>query len=336
LPALAERGRPYRIQYESKSNMTPQRMDLAQDGGIFYMQLGIESFSTPVLARMKKGCTALQNIYAIHGLMRRGITPYYNLLFGFPGDQVSDYERMTEILPTLFHLKPPGLCIWVQITRYAPMSERPLDFGHAEPLTSHWRYDSLFSPEFLDETGLDLTKFCYYFDNYNHPMMGAELRNQFSVLQQQWWHWRNREQKMGSHLSFRADDDGMDVRDTRSGQKPKITRWSAVHRDLYLAVDGKLAEREQVYKACGQHDRQRVADAIEELEAAQLMLTEGRHVLSLAFPREVYDQGIFWWHDEVDRFTYLNHNHRSILERRRQRALEEVPAAAQSAVSILA
>lgn len=326
LPELVRRKLPYRIQYESKANMTPQKLDLVRDAGLFYMQLGIESFSTPVLKRMKKGVTTLQNIFSIHGLMKRGITPYYNLLFGFPGDEASDYEQMIETLPAIFHLKPPGLCIWVQATRFAPMAERPQDFGFDGPLPYHWRYDALFSEPFLRERGIDLSKICYYFENYNQDLISPEVKGLFSILQQQWWHWRDREKHMVNRLSYRLlDDGGIEFRDTRTGLQEKVRRFGPVHREVYQSIEDQIVSEERILRLCSHLGEEPVLSALADLRAAQVVFREDSNYICLAFSEQVYEQKIFWWLDDEQREGFLHNNHRNIQKRRRELAEIEQP-----------
>lgn len=295
LPELGRLKRPYRIQYESKSNLKPEYMDRMKEAGFFYVQLGVESFSTEVLDRMKKGVTGIGNIYSIRGLMKRGIRPYYNLLFGFPGDEAGDYTSMIERMPALYHLKAPGQCIWVQVTRFAPLASRSQDFGHSGKLRHHWRYDVLFSEELLQERNLDLAEICYSFESYNADMIAPDVQDLYLIFQEQWWRWRSREDSGSCLLTWRREEDALHFTDTRAGDKERQIRLEGVHKKVYELVDDEILHEKDIVQRSAPFSRDAVLSALEDLQRNQLVVREDSRYLGLAFPASVYEDGTFWW-----------------------------------------
>jgi hypothetical protein len=61
-PELAASGTTYDIFYEVKANLSREQLRVLRQGGVSHLQPGIESLSTPVLARMRKGVRAGQNV----------------------------------------------------------------------------------------------------------------------------------------------------------------------------------------------------------------------------------------------------------------------------------
>jgi ribosomal peptide maturation radical SAM protein 1 len=163
LPELVRLGQPYRISTEIKANITEERFALMAQAGIVDVQPGIESFSTSVLRKIRKGVSAVQNVHTLLLGRRYGVRVYYNLLYGFPNDNDDEYERMVAILPRLLHLDPPVSCLPVQITRYSPLQVRPEDFGInlAEPDPA---YELIFSRDYRERTGFSLEDYCYVFE----------------------------------------------------------------------------------------------------------------------------------------------------------------------------
>ncbi|MCG8462939.1 MAG: hypothetical protein MI919_42180, partial [Holophagales bacterium] len=212
----------------------------------------------------------------------------------FPGDEASDYEAMIELFPALFHLKAPGQCIWVQITRFAPLAERPADFGYAAELRHHWRYDVMFSPDYLQAEGLDLASVCYSFESYNEDLIAPEVKDLYLILQQQWWQWRGRE-SAGCRLSYRADEDGICFLDSRMRDKPKTLEFGPVHRALYERVHTRIRKESEVVRDVPGASNGDVAGALEDLLRAQVVIAEGPRYLGLALPESVYAKGSFWW-----------------------------------------
>ncbi len=60
------------------------------------MQPGIESFSTSVFNKMRKGVSGIQNILFLVLALTRRIEVHYNLLYGFPTDVPSDHEELLK------------------------------------------------------------------------------------------------------------------------------------------------------------------------------------------------------------------------------------------------
>src|SRR6185295_8160229 len=52
----------------------------------------------------------------------------WNLLYGFPGEEPEEYERMAELVPSLVHLEPPSLSP-LMLYRFSPYHARPLEHG---------------------------------------------------------------------------------------------------------------------------------------------------------------------------------------------------------------
>lgn len=71
------------------------------------VQLGVESFSTPILRRIGKGVGLAHSVYSIRLCQEYGVTVQYNLMMNIPGVPCRDIDQLHDILPTLFGLRPP-------------------------------------------------------------------------------------------------------------------------------------------------------------------------------------------------------------------------------------
>ncbi|MEP0885781.1 RiPP maturation radical SAM C-methyltransferase, partial [Trichocoleus sp. ST-U3] len=132
IPELAERQLNLELFYEVKANLRKEQIRLLRDAGITMIQPGIESFSNHVLEIMRKGVKGLQNIQLLKWCKEFGVTPFWNLLWGFPGETPDDYARMAEIIPLLTHLQPPESTATIRIDRFSPNFENPEQFGFEE------------------------------------------------------------------------------------------------------------------------------------------------------------------------------------------------------------
>src|ERR1700747_1625319 len=106
---------------ETKSNLRFEQLRTLRRGGVRAIQPGIESFSNQVLQLMRKGCTGLQNIQLLRWCEELGITVFWNLLYGFPGESPVEYARMAELIPLLAHLQKPGYCGRIHVDRFSPL-----------------------------------------------------------------------------------------------------------------------------------------------------------------------------------------------------------------------
>jgi ribosomal peptide maturation radical SAM protein 1 len=129
LPVLAQDPLPVQLFYEQKANLTLNDVVLLKRAGITAIQPGIESLSSSLLKLMVKGVSSRQNIALLRYARSVGLDMYWNLLWGFPGDQLEAYQETLALLPLLHHLEPPqGLC-HVTIDRFSPYFDDAARYG---------------------------------------------------------------------------------------------------------------------------------------------------------------------------------------------------------------
>ncbi|HTL05162.1 MAG TPA: RiPP maturation radical SAM C-methyltransferase, partial [Gemmatimonadales bacterium] len=147
LPRLAGLGLDLRFMYEIKANIGRDDAAALRAAGIRWVQPGVESFSDHVLELMRKGSTGALNIQLIKWLQEFGVTPYYNLLVGFPGETPEDYEEVIALLPALYHLTPPirSRTVLVSVHRFAPFFNESERWG-IQGRRPAWYYRHLIPP----------------------------------------------------------------------------------------------------------------------------------------------------------------------------------------------
>ena len=87
--------------YEVKANLSLPQVLALKRAGITSIQPGIESLSSRLLTLMKKGVQARQNLMLLRYARAAGLHLTWNLLWGFPGDDVEAYEETLAILPLI-------------------------------------------------------------------------------------------------------------------------------------------------------------------------------------------------------------------------------------------
>jgi ribosomal peptide maturation radical SAM protein 1 len=121
IPALAEnKPKDLNLFYEVKANLTKEQVKQLKNAGVDGIQPGIESLSDEVLKIMRKGVTAFQNIQLLKWCKEVGVEASWNLLYGFPGESPSEYEKMSELIPCITHLKPPMGSGSIRLDRFSP------------------------------------------------------------------------------------------------------------------------------------------------------------------------------------------------------------------------
>jgi ribosomal peptide maturation radical SAM protein 1 len=134
LPIIAEKGYDLRMFCEIKSNMRKGQLEALLKSGISRVQPGIENLSTNVLSIMDKGVTGCLNVRLLRDAGSIGTQVSWNYLYGFPGEEESDYKSIIEQLPALQHLPPPEGATRIAIERFSPYFEKPeLGFSEIKP-----------------------------------------------------------------------------------------------------------------------------------------------------------------------------------------------------------
>jgi ribosomal peptide maturation radical SAM protein 1 len=235
LPQLAAADFRLGFEYEMKTNLDREQVELLVRAGLGAAQLGVETFSTPILKLLNKGATALQNVQALKWFTAAGIEVKWNFLYGIPHEPPEEYAAMADLLPSLAHLVPPIAVGRVRMDRFAPYYERPEAFGLSN-CRPHRAFAHIYP--FLPDV---LARLAYYFEfdfadgrnplSYAAPLLAAI---------EQW-------QESHGTATLRAFDrsDGVLIlSDTRPAAAEFQTRLTGLERQVYLFCDRgrKLSE----------------------------------------------------------------------------------------------
>ena len=169
LPQWAERHDETAKFFEIKSSLTRDQLALLRRAGVSTVQAGIESLSDHTLRVMGKGVSAAQNIALLRWCAELGIDPLWNLIYGFPAEQLADYAATLDALRHMVHLSPPDAVAPIRMDRFSPnfVDWQRRGFTHIAPMPA---YRHVFP--FGDE---DLAQLAYYF-RYDHPQVDDALR----------------------------------------------------------------------------------------------------------------------------------------------------------------
>jgi ribosomal peptide maturation radical SAM protein 1 len=119
----------FRIFYAIRASFSRDQLARMWQGGLKFVQSGIESFSPHLLKLMKKGTTAMGNLEMLKWTTYLGMENVYNLLTGFPGETAQDYREQCELIALIPHLQPPYAIVRSRPDRGSPMFLHPADYS---------------------------------------------------------------------------------------------------------------------------------------------------------------------------------------------------------------
>ncbi|MEO8076248.1 MAG: RiPP maturation radical SAM C-methyltransferase [Acidobacteriota bacterium] len=285
LPELAARRLGVELFFEVKANLKKAQVRLLRDAGVRVIQPGIESFSSDVLERMRKGVKGLQNIQLLKWCKEFRVRPQWNLLWGFPGEPPEEYLRMTGLLPLLTHLPPPQGASAIRIDRFSP------NFDHAEALGfvdvrpfAAYRHLYPFTPDVV-------ANLAYYFTyGYRTPQPVESYTTGLIGLVQQWQQQYDRSELFSTDLGSL-----LLICDLRPATGESLLALSGVPRLLYTLCDSVQAVS-VLEEAAGEMlgrpvSTTEILEHLQPLADRGLMVSEGRSWLSLAIPLGEYSPG---------------------------------------------
>ena len=281
LPRLRDAGYDLTFFWETKSNLKKHEVRLLAASGVRFMNPGIESLSSPILALMRKGVTAFQNIRLLKWCAEAGIRCHWNLIYGFPGEPTQEYARMADLVPSLAHLQSPKLTP-LRLDRFSPYHERPQEHGiDIGPPLLHYRLLFPASPQ-------DVHDLAYSFElgRRGHPdpeSYGGPLRAALDA-----WDAGLAEGGYCS-LRWRRGPGFLTVIDRRPGLEPADWVFDDVEARLYLACEDGASAAEAAAALPDAQERPEVAevrDFLDALVAKRLVYREAGRYLALALPCE--------------------------------------------------
>lgn len=215
--------------YSCKANMNRQQIAAMAAAKIRYVQPGIESLSDHLLQLMRKGVSALQNIFFLRCCREHGIQVFWNNLIRVPGERQEDYEVMAARIPLLHHLRPPfGGAPEIEVHRFSPY------------FFEEGRYNTDLKPRpwyvgLFPEDRVDLSRVAYYFDAEWKDVLGGAAYDAVVAATLEWSRiWR--EEPVLPTLVARERGDGLEIEDTRRGSRERLI-LGPMEALVYRAID---------------------------------------------------------------------------------------------------
>jgi ribosomal peptide maturation radical SAM protein 1 len=282
VPELAARKIDLELFYEVKANLKKEQVRMLRDAGIRAIQPGIESFIDDVLNIMRKGVKSLQNVQLLKWCKEYGVTPHWNLIWGFPGERPEAYAGTADLLPRLTHLPPAGGGGLLRLDRFSPNFEdsEALGFVDIAPYPAYFHIYP-FAPEVV-------ANLAYFFTyHYREP---RDVNDYVGPVKKRLLAWR--EEYPTSDLFSVAKGENLLIWDLRSIAREPLTTLRGALAHVYAACDsmchlGRLCEI--LTRETGQAlTEAEIEEALQPLVDRDLLMRDGAYYLALAVPLGEY------------------------------------------------
>jgi ribosomal peptide maturation radical SAM protein 1 len=284
-PKLIERRSRVKLFYETKANLTFQQLEVLRQGGVCWIQPGIESFSNQVLRLMQKGTTGFKNIQLLRWCRELGIEPLWNILYGFPGESPSEYARMAKLIPLLTHLTPPQSCGPIRLDRFSPYFNHPEAFG-LRNVRAHSYYRYVFPL-----AAPDLDRLAYYFEfEWPHAPYPEEYTRSLRRAFRRWKVSAAAPPRLRPRLDLRRRAEKVLITDTRPCAVRRRHRLAGPAAEIYLLCDTAKTVPGLLKELGGHISESRVRDVLRTLQKARLLVENDGQYLSLAVWRNRANQ----------------------------------------------
>lgn len=172
--------------------------------------------------------------------------------------------------------------------RHSPLVELPESFGIKEPLEPHWHHQLTLSDEYRFKKGLKLLDYCDYFQIQRNPI-DSNVAILHDHIYREVFKWRTRYDSHFVLLSYKFDDNGIHIKDTRD-LEVKTYFFGPVHRALCdILKDGYSTECNLIATLTKKgYLKKEIISAIHELLAVRVIIGENKEYVWLAFPEEYY------------------------------------------------
>ena len=270
--AMSESGKDLSFFAEIRAKTPVEQLRLFRGGGLHTVQVGIESLSGSLLARMGKGTTVMDNLAIMKNCSANGIILMGNIITQFPG---STSEEVKETLENLD-------CAWP----FAPLEAVPFFLGYGSPvfqnpgkygiraITVHPKNRLLFPRQFQGQ------------------LLACGYRGDRAVQRKRWrpvkekikaWQRYHRTRSDGGKplLYYRDGGTFLVIHQQLPDNSRLLHRLRGSSRELYLFCD-QPRELEEICRSYPRLSRESIETFVRQLCRKRLMFRENERILALA------------------------------------------------------
>jgi ribosomal peptide maturation radical SAM protein 1 len=277
-PRLAKADLDLELFYEVKSNLHYSQLVALRAGGLRAIQPGIESFSDQALQLMDKGITGLRNIQLLRWCRELGISVSWNILVGFPGEDLAEIDWMTRLLAKLTHLDRPSACSKIRLDRFSPLFVQAEERGLRRVRPNH-AYYYIFPFE-----KKSLAQLAYFFEyDYEDGRKPDEYTLELGAAVQRWWAEQARDEPAVLDAWVRGDH--VDVADSRAAAVQTRHRLEGLDAAVLMVCDS-VQSFVSIRRDLREAHPDAIAESLRRLLELRLLEESRGHYVSLPVFRE--------------------------------------------------
>jgi len=277
LPQLAKEKTNVSILWELKVNITKEQMAILSNAGVHRIQPGIESLGDQTLKLINKGTTLLVNISTLKWAKEFDVQAHWNIIYGFPGEDYLEYEKVIKLIPLLYHLNPPFGYSHVRFERFSSYVKDPAYFG-IKSLKPSKVYNYIYHRFGRD----DINNIAFYFDAEYEDHSKKYEESLLKAIEK----WKSRTDAVLDVYSY---DNLIKIVDTRDLKEKREFSFEGLRSQIYLLCDdaksvSSLLNVPEINQNAGEEE---VKVILEDFVKEGLMIESKGRYLSLAVMRQL-------------------------------------------------
>jgi len=261
-------GKNYLMHTEVKTSMTFEELSGIREAGFYWVVPGIESIQDDVLRHINKGNRAIKNIEFLKWCKIVGIDPLWNMMYGFPKEEIEWYNEIIDIVPCLTHFKWPI----TDCFRYQRKSNFTIEkekYGVNPVPHSMYSYFLGKDEEFHED----------YAEYFEVSDVSFEYEARLKRANRIWM----AEYMRGATLTFEDTEEEMLIKDTRGCAVKNSYTFTGLMKLICKWCECVITKESLLEKArC--FDEVEFEQAIDLLKSKRLLLQIGDELLFLALP----------------------------------------------------
>ena len=251
----------------------PEEYGLLRRGGLTEVQIGVEALSDSLLARMRKGIRAIDNIAAMKHAQEHGLRLSGNLILEFPGSTAEEVKETLAALEALLPY-PPLAAAGFFLGAQSPVYCQPTEFG-ITTIGHHPKNRQIFPAALLRR--MEMLTMAARGDRGVQRRLWTPVRHAIRS-----WQDFHRGRDLGRPaLSYRDGGDFLVIRQELPGQPVLHHRLQGLSREIYLHCHRPVA-RKQLPQTFKRVKEEQLACFLADLQDKHLLFQDRDHCLALA------------------------------------------------------
>ncbi len=255
----------------------PDKPRLYRQGGLSTVQVGIESLSTTLLKKMKKGTTAIENIAAMRQSAEAEIILDGNLIIEFPGSTADEVQETLDNLDFVLPFSPLTSASFF-LGHGSPVAENPKSYGILS-VTQHAGNKKLFPRKLLKNLTM-LIK-----DYRGDRTLQRKRWKQVVRKIESWQEFHIKRNPSKPALSYRDGSTFLLIRQEQINGPPLQHRLQGLSRKIYLFCR-KIQKFDTISQEFSNVKESTLMNFLQDLRNKKLMFSEKEFFLTLAINQD--------------------------------------------------